>query len=578
MDAIDPDDTDEPPSGDDHPGDVPESTRHLSIQPPFLWPEAMVLAGVANYREVPPFAQFVRGADLISGVLVDVADKTIEWLDELVRRKPSKRVRLVIVVSEACPTRENHLRAILELQRNSAELLGKTLDIRLLPITGVYGEDCGHAVLPPTTIQAHDTTSGETVTCIGSVGDSGHGPLFAGSLNLVFRSDHTLRDAWRKWFQYLTCLATPLSDKSCRIPPLVPPEGTEEAAIAWREFVDLCDQDVEQTKAPEVDPETGEVVADSDGNEPDPWDGGDTAVEALAAVFHRIYEAGYLVTVDEGTRIKPFKIPVKAALLGQQSQRNIGNLTQTQAFSLSVLDLPDEKELEKCRKITDAMDLLSLPLSKGNRFLPKSAKDLLDREIEDRNSRAKKALKEALGGDDVDAFIKNRMESIKKDLDQMYRELGQGDAVPEDKLEAVLDVIKTRLESALNERITPSVVYNQIAAPALDQSSPPENWSQPLSILQHAAGQIRKSLTDSYFPRNFSKTSFTEEECLNASNLFGDLLLEKPDRRRAEEEQILIAKVIDSDALPREKCAQVWNLVAKGKVPPEKSAKHHAGS
>ena len=394
----------------------------LPVKPPFLWPDTRYLAKHGTYPEMPPMAEVIRDADLISGVLVDATEGTLAWLEDLLCKNPARRIRLVVVISPACPTREEHLRAFLKLSESHRTEKGGPLDIRILAMSAYYGEDCRHSVLPPTTIQAHNNKSGETWTCIGSVGDSGHGPVFTGSLNLVFRSDPALRNAWRKWFQYLQGSAARLTEETCRIPHLVPPQGTEEAALAWAEFVATCAQaGDEESTSPTVDPETGEVIADAEGNPTDPWDGGDTAVEALAEIFHKIYDEGSLVTVDEGTRIKPFAIPVKAALLGQQSQRSVGNLTQKQSFTLSVLSALDEKELEKCRNINDTMALLTLPLSKGNRFLPKTAKDLLDREIEARNTRAKEALKKALGGEDVDDFIKGRLTSIKKDLDQMYK-------------------------------------------------------------------------------------------------------------------------------------------------------------
>ena len=549
------------------PGPSGFAPASLPVKPPFLWPDTRYLAKLASYPEMPPMANVVREADLISGVLVDVTKETLNWLHDLLSRNPARRIRLVVVVSPACPTREEHLRELLKLSESQGTEKSSSLEVRILMMSASYGEDCRHAVLPPTTIQAHDSKSGETWTCVGSVGDSGHGPVFTGSLNLVFRSDPALRSAWRKWFQYILSSAAPLNEGTCKIPHLVPPQGTEEAALAWADFMATCAQTGgEESASPTVDPVTGEVIADAEGNPPDPWDGGDTAVEAMAEIFHKIYEEGSLVTVDEGTRIKPFKIPVKAALLGQQAQRNIGNLTQTQTFSLSVLSAIDERELEKCRNINDAMALLTLPLSKGNRFLPNAAKAILDREIEARNTRAKEALKKALGGEDVDDFIKGRLTSIKKDLDQMYKELGQGDAVPDDKLAIVLEEIKTRLTSALNERITPSVVHNNISAPALGTSDPPENWSQPLSLLQHAATRIRESLTDPNFSRSFSKLSFTEEECLQFCNLFSDHLLISQDFKKARKELEQIEQILESDATSRIKCERVLEIVTTGKV------------
>ncbi len=134
--------------------------------------------------------------------------------------------------------------------------------------------------------------------------------------------------------------------------------------------------------------------------------------------------------MDEATRIKPLTIPVKAKLLGQQSERIVGALRQKQSFSLQVLDNTVDKAIEKCRKVTDVMELLTYPLSQGNRWLPEAAKNLFEKELESRNEQGQKALREALGGDDIKQFIAKRTASIRKDLNDMYSQLGQGDAEP----------------------------------------------------------------------------------------------------------------------------------------------------
>ena len=79
----------------------------------------------------------------------------------------------------------------------------------------------------------------------------------------------------------------------------------------------------------------------------------------MALKLQQVYAHGWLVTVDETMRIKPLAIPVKATLLGQQSERTVGALTHKQSFSLQVLDEAVAKEVEKCRRVTDLMDLLN---------------------------------------------------------------------------------------------------------------------------------------------------------------------------------------------------------------------------
>jgi hypothetical protein len=86
----------------------------------------------------------------------------------------------------------------------------------------------------------------------------------------------------------------------------------------------------------------------------------------------------------------------------------------------------------------------------------------------------------------------------------MYRQLGQGDTLPDELLNMVLTEVKTRLTAALDQRITPKAAYNRVGAPDLTVTAPDENWNQPLSLLERSARVLRKSLTDVYFQRRLS--------------------------------------------------------------------------
>jgi hypothetical protein len=565
-------------------------TAALPVNPPFLWPDTRFLAKIGAYPEMSPMAAVVRNADLISGVLVDAAEGTLEWLKGLLKENPERRIRLIIIISPACPTRESHLRAILDLLEGPEDDSERPLDVCVLAMSVHYCEDCRHSTLPPTTIQAHNTKSGETWTCIGSVGDAGHGPVFTASLNFVFRAAPALRNAWRNWFEYLRTIAAPLNDDTCRIPHLVPPQGSEEATLAWKEFMAACAQTGDEEAAtPTVDPETGEVIANAEGNSTDVWDGGDTALDPLAAKFQEIYAAGCLVTLNEQTRIKPLDIPVKAALLGQASVKTVGALTQRQSFSLKVFDEQICKEIEKCRKITDLVELLSFPLSQGNRWLPNAAMPLLEREIEARNEKGLKILVEAIGGkpedlapvsDDspeakqarsesvkglVTAFITRTKESILADLNQMYRDLKRGEAVPDDKTKEVLKEVEDRISAALGARLTPTCTYNSLAPPDLSPGAHGDNWIQPLSLLSEAAFRFREQLTDYFFDRGFSGKSFTKDEFLQTCNVFDDRMAAESDFKRAKDEIVMIKEIMDGETTPKEKCQAVWKLITGDK-------------
>jgi hypothetical protein len=294
-----------------------------------------------------------------------------------------------------------------------------------------------------------------------------------------------------------------------------------------------------------------------------------------------------VVSVNELTRIKPLEIPVKAALLGQSSVKTVGSLTQKQSFSLKIFDEHICKEIDKCRKIADLVEVLSFPLSLGNRWLPNAAKPLLERELEARNERGLKTLVEALGGKPdslvtitgasdeekkvrqdkiqslVGDFIARKKEVILADLNQMYRDLKRGDAVPDDKVKEVLDEVEERLSAALGARVTPTCTYNSLAPPDLSSTALDDNWIQPLSLLEEAAVKFREQLANPfYFDRKFSGKAFTKEEFLQTCNVFEDRIVAVPEYDRAKAEIVQIKEIMDSETTPKEKCQAVWKLVS----------------
>lgn len=543
---------------------IPQTLTDLVVSPPFIWPDARVLTGVAAYHDSPPSKNCFASADLISGILVGVDDASITWLMELLKRDLPCRICLVLALPAAGPTREEHLRALhmLQASQTSGE---KKLDLRLLPLNRSYDGDCERFILPSTAIQAHDSKTGQTIMSVGSTGDAGHDAVILGSLNMVFQSDDALREEWRRWFQFIFECATPLSEVNCKIPRLAPAKGDPEAAAAWAAYVQNCMQvtAAEAPATPTVDPKTGEVIATKEGAVVTAWDEGATALDPLAQVFQKIYSEGWLVTVDEATRIKPLAMPLKAALMGQKSERTIGDLTQKQAFTLKVLDASADKALEKYRKATDLVNLLTLPLSKGNRWLPNAGKYLIEKEIEARNKNGRQELIKALGGEkseDIAAFIAKKKESLRKSINEMYKELKQGDSVPEDRFETVLIEIEQRLKGALDARVTPRLVFNRIAPPPLTGECPDANWSQPLSLLAHAAETLRELVVDPYFVRQFSDLGFGEKEFREVFNPFNDQVVTTRDSERCRDELRVIETLLDSELSLKAKCQAIWQL------------------
>src|SRR5262249_29152996 len=89
-----------------------KNLKQLSIEPPFIWPESRIHAGLATYTDNPPARKLFADGNLISGLLVGAADETIKWLEELLVMDIQRRICLVLVLFPAGPTREAHLRAL----------------------------------------------------------------------------------------------------------------------------------------------------------------------------------------------------------------------------------------------------------------------------------------------------------------------------------------------------------------------------------------------------------------------------------------------------------------------------------
>ncbi|MEX2381590.1 MAG: hypothetical protein WD490_04345 [Opitutales bacterium] len=543
---------------------TPLNELPLFIIPPFIWPAPEVLKGIVKYAHTPPWKEYLAKADTINGVLVGTNDGTIRWLQELLHVGVERQICLVIVVFPACPTREKHLRSLHLMQ--SEEATGKTaLDIRILPVSRCYDDDSERSVLPPTAIQAHQTGANQTVMSVGSVGDAGHDPCVLGSLNLVFHPDDVLRDAWTRWFRFVLKNASPLTPANVVIPHMVPAKGAPEAAAMWEQFVKNCPGTCEaKIKSPPARPTEDEVPEKAHREATPAWDDEEAALDSLAQIFQQVYASGSLVTVAEKTRIKPLIIPVKAALLGQQSERTVGSLKQKQSFSLQVLDDSVNKTIEKCRKVSDLLELFAFSLSSGTRWLPASAVQSIEKEVEARNTCGKEEIIKALGGADpknITSFIGQKSESIRKDLNEMYHKLDQGDKVPQDKLSVVLTDVEKRLTQALTARITPSLVYNHIAAPDLAKTAPDTNWSQPLDLLYNAAKAQRELLTNHFFRLKFSGLNFDEKDFRKACNPFGDHIVELRSPDLAKKEMEIITDILERPVPFKIKCLMVWNII-----------------
>jgi hypothetical protein len=439
----------------------------------------------------------------------------------------------------------------------------------------LFGTDCEKPSLPPTIINAFNTTDQSSTLAISSVGDAGNDPLLTSTFNMVLRADPELTHSWRNWFNYTFAISKALSADLCSIPYLAPARGTIEAMQSWQEYQSLFTKQDELIAVQVLDETTGEITLQINGKTVTPFDDGKLKLDAITLLFQKIYKSGSLVTIDESSRLKPIAVPVKAMLLDEDQEKSIGAVTRKQSFTLHVLDKKADKRIEKCRSIGDVLELLTISLSNGNRWIPESAKEILNKELDHRHKEGLKLLLSSIGVSEIPKssetrpvlqdYIKRKADLLCKDLDSMYQELGKGNHVPPDKVVVILNNAISRLETALSKKIPPSVIFNQVLAPDLSPTAPDSNWAQPLEMLYQTSCAIRKGLTDQYFNRAFKGLSFTSDEFLPAIDVFGDCILKDSDSKKAEEELGYIQYIFDLDEKNKKKCELLYSVISNRK-------------
>jgi hypothetical protein len=552
-----------------------------NLLPPFIWPA--IRGSEENGQSFGTiFTSLSSKADLISGVIVGAENGTVRWIESLLRDsnrmygnqtgKPQKqKVCLVILLYPSCPTRAEHLSKLL-LSCNANDGGNVDLEIRVLTADKLFGEDCEKPSLPPTIIQAFNTRDRSSTFAISSIGDAGHDPLLTSSFNMVLHADPELTLSWRDWFNYTFAISKELTADLCSIPYLAPARGTIAAMQSWQEYQSLFTKQAELIAVQVLDETTGENKLQINGKPVTPFDDGKLTLDSLALLFQKVYRNGALVTIDEKSRLKPIAVPVKAMLLDQDAEKAIGAVTRKQSFTLHVLDKKADKSIEKCRLIGDVLELLTISLSNGNRWIPESAKEILNNELDHRHKEGLNLLLSSIGVTEVpnspatrsllQDYIKRKADLLCKDLDLMYQELGKGRHVPPDKVLLILDNAVSRLEMALSKKITPSVIFNQVLAPDLSSKAPDSNWAQPLEMLYQTASSIRNCMIDLYFTRAFKGLSFEPVHFLPAIDIFSDHIIKEPNKKRAKRELAELEFIYTSDdETNKDKCKLIYAII-----------------
>lgn len=229
---------------------------------------------------------------------------------------------------------------------------------------------------------------------------------------------------------------------------------------------------------------------------------------------------------------------------------------------VSVIDASTLKEIEAHRNALRALlTKFSFALADNVRWLPHTARELFEGELERANNEGLTLIKDLLQGD-VDAFLTKKRTKLEADLNGLYSQLGKSGKVTDEVIEQVTINLKDRLTKAQCSSLSPQLSYSSVSfSPTECAFASP--WGQAFSLLSDIAVCQRKAYTDSFFFRVLKNTS--KQDFLRSMNVADDTLARSPvnweTEDRCKKELGLISEIEIASIEPRERCLLVQQII-----------------
>lgn len=530
----------------------------LNPKPPFVWPEPRTLEKICTYEHQPPFDELALGANSLFGTVSALTAQGVDVLETWIKRNTALKACLIVMVYPTCATREADLSRLLDLVENTPD----RLSVHIRPLERIA--DRATNVL---CFLVSDSNVVRMVT--GPSENLGLGNRQEGHANFVFRAPPVMVEAYKRYFEWLWANSGEINDKNVvLIPDFVIPEGTEEGARMWRDYMSNCIDAQNLGDGPHtvthVDPDTGEVITKSeDGQEvtPPTEELGLAKLDQLAEWIARLYDKGELVSIDKLSRIPPLDAPLDPNLFGDPSEIHRGNVTRKVSMRVSIIDEKTLKDINKRRQgLRPLLTKFSFGLADNMRWMPATARELFESELKRINEEGQKLISDLLKGD-VNAFIEARRSTLVADINAMYTELGSPGKVTDDVIARVIENLKARLYKAQSANFMPTLSYSLVSFVRTENAmvSP---WGQAFSLIADIAKFPRKALTDSFF---FRGLKVPEDDLIEAMNVTDDVLSRNlrergiKDRCRAELE--LISRIEKASLESRDRCHLIWRLL-----------------
>lgn len=530
----------------------------VSPASPFLWPETRVLNQSHRYDNDPVFGAELSDAKTIFGVVHNLTIDGVEWIAGTLRDDEERSVCLILAIYPACATSSEVLKLLLDLcEQNNGRL-----KIRLKPMQ--RGED------RVTTNLCIVSESGSSKMVVLPSGDFSLRTANPDFLHLCFATDTALHHQFTSWFDYQWAVGNPLDATSANMPDLVPAVGDPEAYRQWQVYLSWLN---EQQRGENdrltftVDSETGDVV-DAEGNRVESvLDEAKVPRPSIAMVqVGKVLHQGSLATIDNSSRVGPLDCPISAELFGIDADRRTGTVSRETKFRVSAIDEKTLKKLESFRKRTrELLNKMSYPLADGARWVPHTARPLLEQELQRVNEEGKKLLGETVT-EDVNAFVESKREEVAADAQKQYAEMHSGKTIPSETVDKILEELKKRLRRATGGKLLPMLSFLDVRIATAPDSDWSTQASQAFRFLVHVAKYPRDCLTDSFFMRGLR---VDQKDLMCAMNVVDDSLVKLfasegggIDLANAQNRIIEIIQAVDVDDIL--KCDALYRLMRGG--------------
>lgn len=530
-----------------------DASAFLSPDPPFVWPEPRVAVGLRTYEHEPPFNDLVRNAASVVGLVSALSDHGIDVLESWLRETANLRIRLAMGVYPACATRTEDLERLLRL----TESHGDRLEVRIYACLSAMDR-------PTNALCVIDGITGAAHLAAGSSENLGFDSHADGKVNLVFRAEPALVEAFSRYLDFQWTRAAELSTQGVRsIPALAVPGGDAEGARLWMEYVTACGEGPTREVA-QVDSATGDVSVTAGGSQADSVtkEMNVPRLDPVAARIAQLYNKGLLVSIDKLSRIPPLDAPLNPSWFGDASELQRGNVIRRVSMRVSIIDETTLKEINKRRgALRPLLNRFTFGLADNIRWMPSKAQALFESELERVNSEGQRLITDLLKGD-ARGFVAARKPELLGNIGAMLRELGQERSLTEDAIGKIVQTLEERLKKAQSARFMPKLSYSGVAFHVADNewASP---WGQAYSLLADVAEFPRKALTDPFF---FRGLRVSEEDLIEAMNVLDDAILRertlKGIKDRCKRELELLDRIETSSLESREKCDLVLMVLA----------------